>query len=265
MVDIMSACIVYITLHAFKTFKMANPSVLKALTREQIEEALKKVRQEVDVPGVKIEIVTEEYYDKALVFMRDNFVLKEPMAVSVGLQWTPELEQIWIRCFKFNISLMFVDEKTGEIIAMRTSKISRKGESVDPSTIKEQPLRDVFDIFTHCERNADFFGKFGTTEAFHFYGLAVSEKYGRQGYGEKICRAAISMFRHLGFDPFYIRGEATSNYSKRIYEKVGLQEIFEQRYDTWIVDGRRPIQNTGIHESMKLYGMKLTQNDRAEK
>ncbi|KAL4223580.1 hypothetical protein ACF0H5_017050 [Mactra antiquata] len=59
-----------------------------------INVAPKKARQEVGLPGVRVEIVTEEYYDKARNFMRDNFILKEPMNVAVGLEWTSEVEHI---------------------------------------------------------------------------------------------------------------------------------------------------------------------------
>jgi hypothetical protein len=33
--------------------------------------------------------------------------------------------------------------------------------------------------------------------------------------------------------------------------------LYEKFFDDWVVDGEKPIKDTGIHKSMKVYGMKL--------
>ncbi|KAL4218873.1 hypothetical protein ACF0H5_021461 [Mactra antiquata] len=162
--------------------------------------------------------------------------------------------------FKLNLSLIFIDKETRDIIAMRTTRIAGKDDVYDLESIKSQPIKDMLAFCACCDKHADFFGHYGVSEAFHFFGLGVNEKYGRRGYAEKICRAAVNMIRHFGIDPVYIKGEASSNYSKKVYPKVGFKELAEVRYDTFEFDGRKPIQNTGIHESMKVYGMIVNQN-----
>ncbi|KAL4218874.1 hypothetical protein ACF0H5_021462 [Mactra antiquata] len=279
---------------------MSTLPSLKDLTYEQKYEAFKKVQAETNIPGVRLELVTEKYYDDAIIFMRDNFVLKEPICTALDLKWSDMLEAIWREACKESLSLMFVDDKTNEFIAMRSTKIAYKDENLDESMLqmlslndaeestqqngdettqstsdnpyKDEPLdimsmlpsqelKYAFEFTKQYDDKANFFDHFGVTEAFHFYGLAVSENYKRKGYAEKIVRASISMIRHLGLDPVYIKGEASSNYSRRIYDKIGMEELCDQKYRSWTAyDGTQPIQNTGVHESVTVYGYRVKQN-----
>ncbi|KAL4218870.1 hypothetical protein ACF0H5_021458 [Mactra antiquata] len=166
---------------------------------------------------------------------------------------------------KFNLSLIFIDKETRDIIAMRIIRIASKDDVLDLDSFKSQSIKDMFAYLACLNKHGDFFGHYGVSEAFHFFGLAVNEKYGQRGYAEKICRAAINMIRHFGIDQVYIKGEASSNYSKKVYPKVGFEELGEVRYDTFEIDGRKPIQNTGIHESMKVYGMIVKKDGHQDK
>ena len=208
--------------------------------------------------GVKLVLITEEYEDIALEFARENFIKQEPISKSLGMKWTEELEEVWKSILHQNLSLMFMNEEDGDPIAFLATRIARCDDKTDIEGIKDQPLKEFirYDIF--CDQKADFFGHFNTKEAFHFYGLAVAPKYKHRGYARIIINTAIDMIRNFEISPVFVKVEGSSNFSKKIFEGAGMEVLSEVFYDDWEVDGKKPIQNTGIHKSMKNYGKKLS-------
>jgi RimJ/RimL family protein N-acetyltransferase len=86
----------------------------------------------------------------------------------------------------------------------------------------------------------------------------VTPKYRQRGCGTKIVNAAIDSVRNFEIDPVYIKVEGSSNFSKKIFERAGMEILHEKNFDDWEVEGRKPFQNTGIHKSLKNYGLKLS-------
>ncbi|XP_060602547.1 uncharacterized protein LOC132755670 [Ruditapes philippinarum] len=231
---------------------------LKSLTEEDIQKAFEKTRGQFDIPGVKLVLVTEEYYEKTLELCRDYFVPDEPINKAVGLEYNDEMRSFWLQFLKLHLSLLFIDEESGEPIGFRTTNISCRDEKLDLCSIKSNPLREVLSFIAHCENESRFFDHYETDEAFNFLGLVVAEKYKRRGFATKLFRAALEMIRNLGFDEVYVKGGGTSNFSKKIYEREGFETLYEKFYDSYEVNGNFPIQNTGEHKSMKVYGLKVT-------
>lgn len=214
---------------------------------------------EVDIPGVKVVLITEEYYDQALKFAEDYFVKNEPLNKGLGMQWTNELKAFWMNSLSQNLSIMFINEDNGDTMAFRTTRIARYDDKLDLDQIQDQNLKDLVHYCTDSDQRADFFGHFRTEEAFHFFGLCVSDKYKQRGLGTQIFKIAVDMICKFGIDPVYIKVEGSSNYSKIIFEKAGFETLYDSSYEDWKVDGRVPIRNTGAHKSMKMYGLKMTQ------
>lgn len=176
------------------------------------------------------------------------------------MQWTQELENFWMSSFRQNLSLMFIDEKNQEPVAIRTTRIARYDDKIDLKEIQSEPLKELLRYLIYTDQQADFFGHFGVKEAFHFLGLAVSEKYKQRGLAKCIFDMALDMLLNFEIDPVYVKVEGSSNFSKRIFENAGFETLYDLPFDKWEVDGRFPIQNTGIHKSMKVYGKKLVSN-----
>ncbi|XP_045194445.1 uncharacterized protein LOC123550059 [Mercenaria mercenaria] len=236
---------------------MAEKIILKNLTLDQKREAFERTLAKFEEPGVKLVLITEEYYDLALTFARDYFMKEEPINKGLGMQWSDELKEFWMNSFKLNLSLMFLNEQNEEPIALRTTRIARYDDKSNIEAVKDERIKQMIRYIVHCDQKANYFEHFPTKEAFHFLGLAVAPKYKKCGYASKIFNVAVDMIRNFGIDPVYLKVEGSSNYSKKIFEKAGCETLFEQRFDTWEVGGKIPIQDTGIHESMKVYGMRI--------
>ncbi|KAL4219162.1 hypothetical protein ACF0H5_021744 [Mactra antiquata] len=138
----------------------------------------KKTKAETNIPVIELELVTEKYYDRVCEFAWNNYALKEPIA---SVENTDEFKNIWMSSFKLNLFLIFIDKETKDIIAMRAIRIACKDDVLDLESIKSQSIRDMLAFDDYCDKYANFFGHYGVSEAFHFWGLAVNDKYGRGG------------------------------------------------------------------------------------
>ena len=61
---------------------------------------------------------------------------------------------------------------------------------------------------------------------------------------------------NMGINPYFIKGEGTSNFSKKIYEKCGFETIMDYPFDEYVKDGHVVFDNTGEHKSMRVYGIR---------
>ncbi|XP_045159270.2 uncharacterized protein LOC123524830 isoform X3 [Mercenaria mercenaria] len=234
---------------------------IKDLTEDDIKQAFEKTQSKFEkIPGFKLIRITEEYYDKALQLCREHFVPQEPLMKSVGAPWCEAIESYWLAALKLNLSLMLIDEDTDEAVGFRTIRYAFKDEELDFKGTIPEPSQVLLQYLLYCEEKASFFDHYGIQETIHFLSLVVAAKYQRRGYATKIFHAAIDMVRNLGLDQVYIKGEGTSNFSKKIYEKEGFAILYEHMYKDWEVDGEKPFSNTGEHKSMKIYGRKITQS-----
>ena len=85
----------------------------------------------------------------------------------------------------------------------------------------------------------------------------VHRDYRQRRIGEKLMRAAISFVRNLGLGHVIIKGGGSSNFSHRLYEKVGFEILSELVYDEYKFEGINVLSNTGEHKTHKLYGMSI--------
>jgi GNAT superfamily N-acetyltransferase len=189
---------------------------------------------------------------------REYFIKQEPMSKCVGMKWTGEVEEHWKKDMNSGLSLMFLHDEDDDPIAFLTIEIIRFDVRCDIEGIQYQAYQDFFRCLVDCDRNADFFGHFQTKEAFHFISLGVTPKYRQHGYGTKIINFAIDMVRNFEIGPVYIKVEGTSNFSKKIFERAGMEILHEKYFEDWEFEGRKPFQNVGIHKSLKIYGLKLS-------
>ena len=88
--------------------------------------------------------------------------------------------------------------------------------------------------------------------------LGVAPKYKQRGYATKIVQTSVDFIRKLGGDPIFLKAEGSAKYSQKIFERMNMEVLSEVFYDDLEVDGKKPFHNTGIHKSMKNYGIKLS-------
>ena len=88
-------------------------------------------------------------------------------------------------------------------------------------------------------------------------GFVVHKDYRHRGIGEKLMRAALYFIRNLNLGGVVIKAGGSSNYSKRVFEKLGFEKLSELTYAEFKMDGKVVIVNTGEHKSEIRYGLYL--------
>ncbi|XP_045206593.2 uncharacterized protein LOC123558797 [Mercenaria mercenaria] len=229
---------------------------LYELKRSVIEKAFEKTVNEVvvpmEVPMGKLILVTEDLYQKALEIPKTCFIEDEPLVKSIGLHWSDDFESFWLNTFKANMSFILINKDNGEVIGLKATEFIKKEEKDNLKDFTDAKLREIVELLGLGDR--DYFDKYKTEEAFHFLGIGVAKEYRRCGIGTFLVRVALKFLENLGISTYYIKCEASSNYSQRILEKCGFDTIKEVPYKDYKKYGKVVFDNTGEHKSMKIYG-----------
>ena len=145
-------------------------------------------------------LLTKDRYKEALSFLKEHFVPDEPMLKALGIQWSEELADIrFLSAFEINLSVVLEDPESNEIIAIRSTKIARRGPSLDPNTINDVLLRELFRAEFFADERANFFNHYGIDEAIQFLGLGVHRKHRGKGLATKLIKFYIKFLEYLGF------------------------------------------------------------------
>ena len=108
---------------------------------------------------------------------------------------------------------------------------------------------------TELDRRCNIFDYYRVNDVIHFFGIGIRRDYRRRGFGESLMGAAICFVRNLGLGDVIIKGEGTSNFSQRVFEKIGFDILSEVVYADYKVDGKVVTTGRGDHKCEKLYGM----------
>ncbi|VDI12670.1 Hypothetical predicted protein [Mytilus galloprovincialis] len=159
--------------------------------------------------------------------------------------------------FRENLSVLMISDITGEIIATRSMCLARKGEKADWSKSKNRNWIIIMDFLGHKYNEMDFFKRYNADIVVAFVALATHKDHIAQGIASKVMKATLLFCKELGLSPVCIKGEVTSKYSQKIYEKFGFETIHTLLYDEYKVDGEIEFKNTGENKSTKCYVKQL--------
>lgn len=154
-----------------------------------------------------------------------------------------------------NVSVLLISNTTDEIIACRTMAIAKRNEAAEKT--ENMKWEKIMDFLCHRYHEMDVFKRFNVDTAVAFIALATHRDHRAQGIASKLMQATILFCKELGLSPVCIKGEGTSNYSQRIYEKFDFETIHTMKYDEYKIDGEVVFKNTGDIESTKCYVKQL--------
>lgn len=234
----------------------ARKTVSDHLTQENIKKAFEKIKSDPEfaVPGCHYETASEDRRRAVLDFIRDQFMPDEPLARSIGCPWTEEVETLWASVINWNISLLLISDTTDQVVAVRISRISKKDDQFDISALSSEDLRKIFGITVAFNIICNVYDHYKVDDYINFLALGVHADYRRKGIGLKIQKAAVAMAKNFEVGPVLLRVEATSNFSKKIFEKLGFDTLGEILYEDHKENGEVVFKNMGDNKSVKLYG-----------
>lgn len=214
-------------------------------------QALEKIKNNFPVTGGHLEIIQEDRYSEVIDIMANHFVPDEPLSAAFGVVWCPDFEKLVLSNLKMNLSVMAVSDDTNEVMGIRICGVRKKTDTDNLDEMEDEPLRSLFKFLGSEDDEIDFFNRYGVSEQFHFLSLAVHAKYRRRGLGNILLGACVALAKELGFKA--IKGEGTSNFSQRIYEKQGFESVLALPYNQFKYKGKYLSEGTGLHACTKIY------------
>ncbi|XP_045211609.2 uncharacterized protein LOC123563092 [Mercenaria mercenaria] len=224
---------------------------MENISYQDIQQAFRKTQEEFRFPDGRLELITDECSQKMLNALKQCILTDEPLAKSLELTWSPDVEDYYVSTLKQRMSLMVVNEKNGDIMGLRLIRTGIKSDHFDNLT--DEKVKKILGFIQFSSKDFEYFAKPGTSEAFGFNGLGVLPKYRRQGLGTLLTETGVKFLGNL-LKPCYIKGSATSNFSKRIFEKCGFETLAEFPYEDYKVDEKVVLDKMGENKSMKVYG-----------
>ena len=136
-----------------------------------------------------------------------------------------------------NLSLVILDDTTGEIVAGGVLIISNRNDKSDERRVKTEGLKKMIGLYNHIMSICNVYDHYNVDEVVHFLRLCVHRDYRQRGIGAKGMKAALAIFENLGIGPVVVTGEGSSEYSKKIYENIGFETLVEVKYEEYKEDG----------------------------
>ena len=210
--------------------------------------------QNIAVEGCHYELIWENRFQDILNFYRDHYVADEPINRSLSTSWDDDMQSLVLAFLKEKLSICLVSSTTGEIIGGRVCSIENKHNTIDTTKFKSEALRKAVDMTYYFDSLCNIFDHYKVDEVIHFAKLAVHRNFRGKGIGTKLMKAAIAFVKNLQLGPLVIKGEGSSNFSQRIYERLGFDILAELKYGDYKVNGDVVVTNAGENKSEKLYG-----------
>ncbi|WAR13162.1 hypothetical protein MAR_027342 [Mya arenaria] len=178
---------------------------LESISRETIQEAFRKTKEDMHLPFGELTLITEDRYKDVLEKVQECFVIDEPIGKAVGIKWSPFFESFWLKALKTGISLMVVNPEDNDIIGFRINEYSLRKENMpDLNKLDDESLKIKDAFLLYAIGKANIYDHYSTDEAVHFLGLGVTRKYRKQGFGTLLMESGIKLAKNLGISPCYI-------------------------------------------------------------
>ena len=204
-------------------------------------------------PDGVLTLIKEEHYDKALNFFRYDLLATEYISRAIDFKWNPEVEEMCLTALQRNISLMLLDKETGDVMGVRVMTVSKAGDSLSEDQFQDPGMKTIVGFWKYGDEKTRFFETYNVKEAIHFFGLGVGVKYRNRGLGTFLVDVSLKFLKNLNISPLYIKAEASSPYSVRIFEKLGFDLLAEVKYDDYLRDGQIAIKSSEDNKAMKTY------------
>ena len=221
-------------------------------------QALKKIGESFDFKDAHLELASDSRASDFVAFYKEHFYPDETLCKSIELNFDNEVTSFFLNVLSQNLSVILVSNVTGEIIAGRSMRVARRTDVADWSDLKNEKMAAIMTFLGHKYINgANVFKRFKVDTAVEFVALGTHRNYRGQGLATKVMAATIEFCKELGLNPVCIKGEATSLYSQRIYEKFGFEVLHTVRFQDYKVNGEVVFRDTGDVEEVKCYVKQL--------
>ena len=208
------------------------------------------------VDKYRFELIHEDRYEEACTFLTDHYCPDEPLSINFGVLFgnDPVLKAETMIDLRQNMSLALISEETDKMIGILILTVGRKGKINLDEYKESEKAKQLMGFIAYKDTIVDVFEYYDVEELFSIYELAVHKDHRRNGLGLKLMQAATILAASMDIGPCVIKGNATTNYSKRIFEKLDFENIGEVKFEDYVVDGVQVLSSIGDATSFKMYG-----------
>lgn len=240
---------------------------------------------------VEFESLTSETLQGALRVIRESFFKYESVSNAVDLLSEPgaaeELEELCLDAAKDGVSVVAIEVATGQVVAVSFNKIQilppagAKGSFEKfVENCKHASSRALVEFMLDVDSRANIFEHHNVQTILEIMFIATLPSHGRRRLGELLAAASVEIARQLksGNDvktPVEINGVATianrnavpeicsaictSNYSYKLFGKVGFDTLITAQYTEFEFKGKKYSQRIGEeHKSCAVVTRRLS-------
>ena len=141
---------------------------------------------------------------------------------------------------------MVVSNETNEVMGILINTVQRKDELLETTESKNE----AYAFVAQKDGEIDLFNRFGLSEVFMCYALAVHCDYRLRGLGTALVGASLDLAKELGFHA--ARADCSSKFAQRIFEKFEAEILCVLPYDQYTYKGKYISESSGVHTCAKV-------------
>ena len=205
--------------------------------------------------GIVYKLLDKENAAETTELLNTIFVEEEYITKESHITWDEfdVLSKTYMELnFKEPLSLVALDEKTGEIIGFSITEDIKSKNAIDIDIFLD--VSDHYYPFNNCleELHRRFLKiNFKEKECFHIFLLGVKPAYRRRNIGRKLIQYSEDLAKSLGFK--YVMIEATSPNTKPICEKLEYENLGNIPYESYVLDGKKPFEHVTDYDGPYLF------------
>lgn len=179
---------------------------------------------------------------RILKFLEHNFFVDEPLIKSLSFnkgKVDGTIERYIRKSLNHGLSIVAVKNSPGRDIlgiSINEKNCVWDGTKMDKIAVESQlpQVRKLLHIWALITREPQIHMKLSQYEIFELGIISVARKMHGQGLGTQLAKRSLALARDLNYR--YARMDATSDYSKKIAEKLEMSRIWEVPYKNILLD-----------------------------
>ena len=215
--------------------------------------------------GIRYQIVKPEQYKEALDLFNTYFLPYEPTCRGLGCgQQSEKMDEIVLDCLKSNLSWCAVEETTGKMIGLMSSRCELIDDLPDiPPTFGEyiesglsREIASIWVLFDLVLNTKDIMKKNQERKMLMLFALCVHSAHRNKGIGGELVRRTMNHAVKCGYSLAAVI--CTSSFTQKIFEKLEFNKVNEIEYANYTFDGTYLFKNVEkVHKSVISYVKKL--------
>nr|CAI5862566.1 unnamed protein product [Callosobruchus analis] len=200
---------------------------------------------------------TRDDYESVLQEMHESYYLDEPTFASLGIQKNAFMDEDTMRMMAQGMTLVARCRYDSCIVG---ACINESSNPWDPA-LKEKfacsvscpKVRQATLFYAYLQRLPGLWDCYGTQKVFEMSYLFVKRDHRKKGIGLRLLRDSRALAADCGFQ--VVRCDATSAYTAKLCEKIGMKMIYELPYCNYLSkETLEPVfQPPPPHTSVKIY------------